>query len=146
MIIFEFLPQVPELFQATMLQYLSEFREITPNWCTKILIEWDSTDDGDTCIYTIAEYEYRWAKMTFCAAFFNQSPATQREMVLHELLHIFVLIESRYVREVIKKLLTEDKDKALKDLILDEIRNRHEAVTEDLTQTVLKLIDKPKIQ
>ena len=75
--------------------------------------------------------------MTVYASWLEQTEEFKRESLIHELMHLFVAPLADYAREMARTLIPEDEAKKFNRATLEQIRERGESVTQDLTQLVL---------
>jgi hypothetical protein len=142
---FEYSKELPDEIKQDVEKRLSKLEYLIPQWCSKVMVFWDDTEDSDTTIYAKTYYDYRYNSITICPAYLSQTEKTRTEALRHDLVHGITGIFNVYVQDVIKRILKEDKDKTLRELIIEEIKERNEAITQDFTLILEKLELKKKI-
>jgi hypothetical protein len=120
----------PEEILPTIEALSQEFQWLVPLWCHVVTVTW--RPDIDAAMDCELEADYRRFRLRVGADFFDDSPDHRRQCFIHELLHGFILPLESYATDSVERLLPDDDDNRLKDVILEEIRERNEQVTEDL--------------
>ncbi len=127
---FVFIADWPEEILPTVEALANEFQWLIPAWCHVVTVIW--IPDLDSAMTCELEADYRRFRLRVGGNFLDDTPEHRRGCFIHELLHGFILPLEAYATDSINRVLPDDEDNRLKDVILEEIRERNEQVTEDL--------------
>lgn len=130
---------VPEFVKPELSRFLDRLNYLVPDWCSHVWVFWSANDSGnDSTVASItAYYDYRWARMTVYASWLDQTEDFKREALIHELMHLFIAPLGDYARDTLKLLIPEDEAQKFSKATCEQIRERVESVTQDLTRLVL---------
>lgn len=130
---------IPALIRPELTRFLDTLQYLVPDWCSHVWVAWSANDTNNSS--TVADisafYDYRWAKMTVYASWLDQSEDFKREALTHELMHLFVAPLGDYARDMIRTLIPENEAEKFSKATNEQIRERVESVTQDLTRLVL---------
>lgn len=135
---------IPEAVLPELQKYVEPLDFLIPNWCSQVFIGWQDVNrsDPDTSINCSVYYDYRWARITFYASWLQVREENKREQVMHDIIHICLHPICGYVRSILKILVDEKEAAKFNASILEQVRERTEAVTEDLA-TIIDNVTKP---
>lgn len=146
--IFHFDPAMPEVARECIEPVLGPLAWLLPPWCQKCHVFY--SDDGrDTNLQNEAaiaannDYAYRRLSLTFYPCFLTHTPQEQYEMCVHDLLHASTCLLADYAREELERLLPKDEAPKYRAALMEELRQRHEAMTQDLAWVICRKIAKP---
>lgn len=126
---------IPPAVVPVLRQSLEPWVWIIPVWCERVFVGYSVESSGDNeSAACHVEYPYRWARLTFYPCFLKQdNPELDG---LHELVHIPVAVLSTWMKERIKTLVKEEDAPIFRKTLLDELTERTEAATQDLTSRI----------
>jgi hypothetical protein len=129
----------PDFIKPELLRFLDPLNHLVPDWCSHVWVSWRANDsDNDSTVADItAFYDYRWARMTVYASWLDQTEEFKREGLTHELMHLFTAPLADYARDMIKVLIPDNEAEKFSKATLEQIRERGESVTQDLTRLIL---------
>jgi hypothetical protein len=129
----------PEFIKPEISRFLNALNPLVPDWCSHVWVSWRANDsDNESTVADItAFYDYRWARLTIYASWLEQTEEFKREALTHELMHLFIAPLSDYARDTIKLLIPPDEAEKFSKAMVEQIRERCESVTQDLTRLVL---------
>lgn len=134
-----FYNETPALILPELHRFLSELNHLVPDWCSHVWVAWcaGDTDNASTVADITAHYDYRWARMNVYASWLDQTEEFKREALVHELMHLFVAPLADYARDTFKLLIPENEAEKFSKATREQIRERGESVTQDLTRLIL---------
>lgn len=134
-----FYAETPAVVLPELQRFLDPLNHLVPDWCSHVWVAWSSGDTGNasTVADMTAHYDYRWARMNVYASWLEQTEEFKREALIHELMHLFVAPLSGYARDTLKLLCPENEAEKFSKSIAEQIRERCESATQDLTRFVL---------
>ena len=110
---------------------LTEFAWLVPPWCHVITVTYGVQLNAImTCQL---DADYRAARLNVGPKFLSIPDDIRRQTIIHELIHVFVLPIADYAMDAIEKALPDEENPKLKSVILEELRERNEQTTEDLS-------------
>ena len=131
--------ETPKLVVPEIERFTGELEHLVPDWCSHVWVAWQAGDSTNAS--TVADidvhYDYRWARMCIYASWLDQTEEFKREALVHELMHLFVAPLSDYARDTFKLVVPQDEADKFSKSITEQIRQRCESVTQDLTRLVL---------
>lgn len=134
-----FYDETPALVLPELQRYLNDLNHLVPDWCSHVWVAWCAGDSSNAS--TVADmtvhYDYRWARMNVYASWLDQTEEFKREALVHELMHLFVAPLSDYARDTLKLLCPENEAEKFSKSIIEQLRERCESVTQDLTRLML---------
>lgn len=83
-------------------------------------------------------YDYRTVKLTVYSAWLTQSGADRQENLVHELVHIPLALLNDFAVDKIDLLVPHDKNEAFNASLQEDLRERHEAATQDLAHSIFE--------
>lgn len=134
-----FYDETPAVVRPELERFLSELNHLVPDWCSHVWVAWcaGDTSNASTVADITAHYDYRWARMNVYASWLDQTEEFKREALIHELMHLFVAPLADYARDTIKLLVPENEAEKFSKATAEQIRERGESVTQDLTRLIL---------
>lgn len=136
----EFSPRFPETAQPTIAKVLKEFTLLFPLWLQRLDVTW--TDSSEIEASMTVQKDYRWCQLDIGSALMRESAAYIRETLIHEILHCFTApLEHVAVNMVSLAVPDSPEVHALAEFQLDQAS---EAVTQDFTYSLIRLIDSYK--
>jgi len=135
-----FYEDVPPLIKPELEARLLPYEYLIPPWCSHVWIGWQAGgSDNESAVAEVdTHYDYRWARITVYASWLEQADAAKQESLIHELLHISLAVLSDYARDTIKLLIPEDEAPKFRQQTVEQLRERCESVTQDLTLMILQ--------
>lgn len=134
---FWFSPHMPDEILEVAKEYFLPLEWMIPAWCEEVRIFWNeeglSDESSTAAAYMSSSYSYRFARIALCPSFLNQEEEERKLTVSHELSHVVLSPFANYVRETFDTLAGENE--MIRKLVDTEIRERYEAITEDLAKT-----------
>lgn len=130
----------PEILKEPISVHLSNLSWLFPHWLQRLYIAYNSSDADDDSGYAIIHKEYRWGRITICGAFARHTATHQKEVLVHEIIHLFNLPFVNYVRETIELLCPKEENEQFNNALRNETRRKMEAMTEDLTFVICQKI------
>lgn len=132
-----FNPAVQPHNQEFIRQHLEPWLWLTPPWCHQIYINlWDSDADSPTLADIVVHYEYRKMELSFYTCWLDRPQKERIRGVIHELIHGFIAIMGDYARNTFDNLCPESEAEKFNKHLQQELRQRHEAATEDLANVL----------
>ncbi len=130
--------ETPDLVKPELLRFLDPLNCFVPDWCSHVWVAWSAndTDNASSVADITAYYDYRWARMNVYASWLDQTEDFKRESLTHELMHLYVAPLADYARDMVKLLIADDAPKFHK-ATKEQIRERCESVTQDLTRLIM---------
>lgn len=140
-----FQEDLPKEVYESCINLLRENQDLIPSWCEEVRVCWDSqgehTINGNSAAaYIESNYAYRYARLSICPPFLNDSEEDRLDTIRHELAHIVTAPLVNYVRDSFSILA--DEDEPLCQLISKELGEKVESVTEDLKNIIVLLKNK----
>lgn len=145
--------EIPPEIQAALEPLLEKYKCLIPAWCHRINVSYWSSPPGGSQ-YAAADvtvnYDYRSADIRIFPSLTFSLDDRRGEFIAHEMMHVSVNPIADYCLAAIRRLFEMDvlKDadgskgfKAMKDMIIEELKNRNESVTTDLQKIVCGLMD-----
>jgi hypothetical protein len=131
--------EVPPLIRVELERVFTDLAHLIPDWCSHVWIAWSANDSGNdsTVADVTAYYDYRWARVNVYASWLDQTEDFKREALIHELMHLFVAPLADYAREIVKLLIPANEAEKFNKATREQIRERGESVTQDLTRLIL---------
>jgi hypothetical protein len=129
--------EVREAFRPMLVQYLW----LLPPWCRKLYVSYKQAhDSGDTDADAScgAMVEYRTASISIHAGWLDRNPASRRDAVVHEVLHVPTMPMVQEQEDVIKRLVGDEAEK-FRGHLQEQWRQRFEGTVQDLTFSILML-------
>jgi len=109
-----------------------------PGWAQHCFIHYCIDDeDGHTASADVS-YEYRFIHVNLYPQWLTLDEEYRIETLVHELIHSMTMILFSYTEQTVQAL-TKDQE-LLKEAILEEMKNRHESMTQDLTWVIRGLM------
>ena len=138
---FWFSPHMPDEVLELAKELFLPLEWMIPAWCEEVRVFWDAegfdndreSKDNSASAYMTASYSYRFARIALCPVFLSQEDEERRLTVRHEMGHVILSPFADYVREAFDTLAGDNE--IVRKLVETEIRERYEAVTEDLAKT-----------
>lgn len=136
---FRYYDETPALVLPELRRFLDDLDYLIPDWCSHVWVAWCAGDTGNesTVADITAHYDYRWARMNVYASWLDQTEELKRELLIHELMHLYVAPLSDYARDILKLLCPKEDAAKFNASLIEQVRERCESVTQDLTQMVL---------
>lgn len=134
-----FYDETPALVLPELHRFLDNLDHLIPDWCSHVWVAWcagDSSNDSTVADIT-AHYDYRWARMNVYASWLDQTEELKRELLIHELMHLYIAPLSDYARDTLKLLCPKEDAAKFNASLIEQVRERCESVTQDLTRMVL---------
>ena len=134
-----FYEETPALILPELHRYLDPLAYLVPDWCSHVWVAWcaGDTNDDSTVADITAHYDYRWARMNVYASWLDQTDDLKRELLVHELMHLYIAPLSDYTRDILKLLIPESEAEKFSKSTREQVRERCEAVTQDLTRLIM---------
>lgn len=130
---------VPELARSVVGPLIDRYKSLFPSWAQLIYVQWDHNGDGSTTtIECHANYQYRQFALIFHPNFLAQPEESQRIQIIHEMLHASTCVMADWARDAIDRLVPEAEAPKFREVLLSELRQRHESFVQDLA---LRLAD-----
>lgn len=124
---------IPVIILPDLRKYCQDKEWMIPSWCNEVFIGWKDHDPSGINVADIyVNYDYRWARITFFPAFQGSRDEARPEQTRHEFIHIALDPIVRFASETIRNLIPDENDK-LRKVLLEQLRERTEAVTTDLS-------------
>lgn len=119
-------------------KYLVPFLWLVPGWCQTLYIAlYPSSETGESVVETTTNYDYRNIKIDFFSCWLNEREDAKAMHVVHELLHGFVAVLADYAGNSFDTLCPEETDEKFNKHLYAELKQRHEAVVQDLAFAIL---------
>lgn len=141
--------EIPPEIQAALEPLLEKYKCLLPAWVHHLNIQYIGNPPEDSpraVAQTTVDYQYRTAYFDIYPGFLFTNEDKRWEFVQHEMVHVTWNPLYNYAQEAIKKLfeMAALKDnKALKDLILEELKSRNESSTTDMQKIIADLMARP---
>lgn len=116
----------PETLKPVVEPILERYKLLLPHWMTELFVRYDSENVADTA-NAFTSKEYRWGYLTICSAFVEADDLDG--LLIHEIIHLHNLPFVNYVKEITETFVEDDN---YKDLIMNEINRKMEAMTDDI--------------
>lgn len=139
---FKIRPDVwPKEVASALIPLLQRYSWLIPAWCTEVNVDYENVNSkSPTAVAkTYVNYEYRNAFITFYALWLNDDEYSRRMNLVHELCHVMNGPLADYMADVIRDTLY---DEVLKNIVLRELENRIESVTQDMATSILEMEDR----
>jgi hypothetical protein len=128
---------VPPEVKAMIEPLLDKHRRFLPRWVESVRFIFRPQDDEKPgkVAQCSAYYHYRSAEITIFSRFQYMDQAERENDFAHELLHVTTAPLVEYCESVVNRLLAAlpQENKLAADLIKDEMEQRLESLTQDLT-------------
>lgn len=108
---------------------------LVPGWVQRISVLFKDGRQKHSAQVKI-DYDYRTVKLTVYSAWMNQSEADRQENLVHELVHIPLALINDFAVDKIDLLCPHDKNEAFNASLQEDLRERHEAATQDLAKAI----------
>ena len=118
---------------------------LVPSWAEEVIIHHTPTD-ADIDASCEINYGGRFITISIHPLFFETNSEDRFITLIHELVHGFGKVFADYSRTVIKQILSDEDDTRLMDLILNEMYERNEAMTQDLAYAIYNKLYKNRIK
>ena len=142
---FIFCDDWPDEVLPTIRALADEFQWLVPPWCQHITVIWSPANEN--AMDCQLNSDYRIIRLRVGPSFFDDQPKHRKECFVHELIHGFIQPHDDYAQDAINHILPDDENPKLKSVVLEELRERNEQVTQDLafclTQYLNATVDKP---
>lgn len=118
--------------RAEIEKYLTPYLWLLPQWCLDFQIyDAYSEESSEVAADCQCDYKYRRVVLTFYSNWFVQTERNKEQALIHELLHAFINPLYHYAKEIAEGF-AEDNVR-LKQALMGELKERNEAITQDLS-------------
>lgn len=126
-------PEIVEQIDAALQPWLW----LVPGWVQRLSV---LVKDGGKkrSAQVKINYDYRTVKLTVFSAWLTQSDADRQENLVHELVHIPLALLNDFTVDKIDLLCPHDKNEAFNASLQEDLRERHEAATQDLAHRIFE--------
>ncbi len=124
----------PELIKPKVSEILGNFSWIFPAWLQRLTVHY-KPDDPDSSAFTSVAHDYRFANITICGYWVNETPDAQIEQIIHELIHIHFSPLKNYAVETVETLCGGE-DKKMFQIIKNELVSKNEQATQDFAYSI----------
>lgn len=128
---------LPEGIRALVEPLVLEFGWLLPAWVTELRVLWSEEVDGAAALMETSA-EYRFCKLVVRPDFIATDFATQREYIVHEMIHPALQATKLVQHELLEALDVERENPALARWACEQIRKANEAATQDLADALLR--------
>lgn len=126
---------IPTVIVPVIQRSIEPWAWVVPVWCERVFVGYSAESSGNNeSAACYVEYPYRWARLTFYPCFLKQDNLSLDG--LHELVHIPVAVLSMWMKERIRTMVKEEDAPIFRKVLLDELTERTEAATQDLTSRI----------
>lgn len=108
---------------------------LVPGWVQRLSVLVKDGGKKHSALVKI-NYDYRTVKLTVFSAWLTQSEADRQECFVHELVHIPLALLNDFAVDKIDLLCPHDKNEAFNASLQEDLRERHEAATQDLAKAI----------
>jgi hypothetical protein len=135
-----FYDDTPKVVLPELERFLNHLNHLVPDWCSHVWVAWRSgdSDNASTVADIMVHYDYRWACLNIYASWLEQTEEFKHEALVHELIHLFVAPLSDYAHDMVKLLVPADEAEKFNKATVEQVRERCESVTQDLTRLILE--------
>lgn len=127
-------PKIQQQIDAALTPWLW----LVPGWVQRLSVIFVDHDgeENKTAAWVNVNYDYRTVGITVVSAWLNQTAEMRSETLLHELVHIPLSLVHNFARDKIDLLCPHDKNEAFNASLQEDLRERHEAATQDLAKAI----------
>ncbi len=132
---------IPKEILPVIQGLLEKYSYLVPGWAQEIRIYWQSSSPAREDILsgqTLGSTAYRWAQLTICPGFLEESDADREDTIVHELVHVLLWPLSSIYDQMLQYL--DDQPDRVKDFIMAQLTERVEGATVDTTTAILKAV------
>lgn len=120
---------------------LEKYENMIPGWAQEVRVYWNGNPGGEAISGSSdGNFGYRWATVTLCPAFLEERDLDREDTIVHELSHVILFPLTNFYDQLMG-YLDEQPDK-VKDFMRQQLLERIEGVTVDLTTALFKLLRK----
>ena len=121
-------------------EQIDSVKHLFPIWLRLVYIEALGHPGDDAVLSVNMKEEYRSGSISLYPAFFDQSEEDRHRMLLHEIVHLYHVNVSEWVKKVLISPLKESNSD-LHDARSEEFREREERFTQDMAFLLKEIID-----
>lgn len=127
--------------EALAREAVEHITPLLPRWLRRLNVQrYEHLPDDTSCPCAVdTNYQYRRAHLSLYNPFFGGTRDDMRELLVHELVHIYHGGVERFVRNRLIDF-AENKNQELAIAFQREYTDRNEAFTEDLTGLLISLL------
>lgn len=115
--------------------YIEQWDWLIPRWVQTLNVLWEAQNEDERVAHINVNPDYRWATMVIYSCWAGEPESKRINYLLHELLHIPSMGLYREARDI---AVASTKDNVeLREVLLENLRQRYEAMTQDLTDRLL---------
>lgn len=113
---------------------------LAPDWLSNIYLRFEvsNEDDPDTYAAIHTNYPYRSITIFIYGRWINQEPGERLRTLLHEMLHVHTGVVQDYMEAALSKIAPASEYPALNGIVMEELKNKSEASTEDLANVIYR--------
>jgi hypothetical protein len=125
---------VPAEVRAALEPMLDRWTGLLPTWLHDLVVDYSATEQAGMLMGV--EFHYRRANLIVTGQWLTCPPEEREEMLRHELSHIILGPLQDIALDIVRRLT--DEDDALADYLRQEVMNRVEGVTCDMSHAIFQ--------
>lgn len=126
-------PEIQQQIDAALTPWLW----LVPGWVQRLSVIFKDGGKNKSVQIEI-KHDYRTVKLTVFSAWLNQPDADRQENFVHELVHIPMSLLYDFAVDKIDLLCPHDRNEAFNASLQEDLRERHEAATQDLAKAIFE--------
>lgn len=128
---------IPSAIRPLIQERFDPFLHLLPGWCSSFIVAYSFENPHGSILSCTSEYHYRFVQIVIYDQFLNDPD--WENSICHEISHALIAPFSSQVSKLMGLLNSEDPTTAL---IKSNLTDAEEAFAQDLSEYVIKLLDK----
>ena len=143
---FQFDKNIPPELLPRITELVTPLSVLVPKWCQLVEISYCAypvTNDKEESINADASisYDYREAYIKFYPSFFQHEPEDQKDICVHEFIHLSNSVAVDYAMKELRRLLSGDENKNYRESVMAQFTDHIESATQDMCWIIRGLMN-----